>query len=821
MERQSHLPALGRIALLADHLRGELGHALRSLCRSPVFSVVAILSLALGIGCTTAFFSAVNVVFLRPQPLLREPKQLVSIGTRTVYSVWGSLSYPEYEDIKQDVPALAALAAVAFQAFTMSEDDGPERTLQGEVVSAEYFEVLGVTMPLGRGFTAEDAASGRRVAVLGHHTWERDFGGSSLVLGHTIRINGQDHTVIGVAPARLQAWRQPTPADLWLPIPSTWRTSRGHCALHLVGRMRPGVSLRQVQAQLDQVAARLVEEHPRMWRDNDGNLRRFVALSERDSRVPPEQRPAVLAATVMVTALLLVLLLVVCTNVATLVLGRVAARERETAVRLALGASRCRLVGHFLAEVAALSVAAGGSAVLVIHWLTALLARGEGPLGVPGALDLTLDARVALFAIGLVMVTTLASGLAPALRASRRELVPALQGASSTGGRRVDLRSILVIAQVAGAAVLVVPALLLLRSLDESRRVDLGFERSGVALLSVDHQHRQYSQTEGRQVLDELVGRVRALPGVESAAVARTVPLGFVRMYVDIHAAGAPPSRESAEAVSGNMVSPGFFELLRIPLLGGRDFSETDRDGAQPVVIVNQTLAERWWPGEDPIGRHVEGERSAEVIGVVADARLEDPTEKPRPAVWYPVEQWYSAEATILARATADPGPLLGALRAEVREIDPDLPVMSLGLLDQLETDAALSRRVIPQVLALLGALCLGLATIGIYGVVAHAVARRTREIGVRMSLGARRGAMVAMVVRQALTLAGIGLAVGIVVAIGVALAMRSLLFGVGPLDPISLAFTAAVVLVTAAGAGTIPGIRAARLDPVQVLRTE
>jgi predicted permease len=339
--------------------------------------------------------------------------------------------------------------------------------------------------------------------------------------------------------------------------------------------------------------------------------------------------------------------------------------------------------------------------------------------------------------------------------------------------------------------------------------------------MSLDLEHREYAPAEGRALLDRIVEGARSQPDVEAVALARSVPLGPVRMYADARPEGTVAATWEGEPPRANVVSSGYFDLLGIPLIRGRAFSPSDSEDAAAVVIVNQALADRWWPGEEPIGRRVEGERPAEVVGVVADARLEDPTRRPRPTLWYPTTQQYTGETTVMVRTRTDPRPLLPVLRAMVRAVDPELPVVSLELLDQIATDADRSRQLVPMVLAVLGSVCLGLAALGIYGVVAHAVAQRTREIGVRLAMGARPRAVVAMVVRQALSLAGVGLAAGLVLAVGAAYAMRSMLFGVSPLDPVSIGLGVTVVLATAATAGAVPALRASRVDPARALRTE
>jgi predicted permease len=594
---------MAELKSVIDDIRRDLRLGFRSLARSPVFVVVTVLSLSLGIAGATGLFGFINVLAFRSSPHVAEPDRLVTIYSVDVTRQYGPLSYPDIVDLAQQVDALEGVAAFGHADPTVTLPSGAERTIHSEQVSEDYFDLLGVAMSRGRGFEAADAELDWDVVVLGHRMWQRDFGGDPTVIGSTLRIDGRPHTIVGIAPPGLQARNEPFVLELWLPVRRSWRGARNIGGLNAVGRMRTGASLEQVQAQLDLMAQRLVEEYPDLWRDYHGQAMGLAALSERAAKLPPNHRAQVVVVSAGLLTVVMLVLLVACANVANLQLARASRRRKEIAVRLALGAGRRRLVWQLLTESLILALIAGGLGLLITHVITDLFAKGRGPIQVPVALDLGVDPRVAAFSLVLAVMTGVAFGLAPALQTSRPDLVPALKGdESGRRGRRLSLRNLLVMAQVAGSLVLVVAAALLLRSLHQVRKVDLGFDPRNVAVMSLDLKHRQYEEAEGRRLLDNLGQRLRALPGVEAVSLARTVMLGPVRMSVGVEPEGYQPAPDELVAAVFNTVGAGYFEVVRIPIVRGRDFAPSDTTTSEPVVIVSQGFVDRFWPGEEPIG---------------------------------------------------------------------------------------------------------------------------------------------------------------------------------------------------------------------------
>jgi len=804
---------------LLDLLRLDLRFGVRSLVRSPGFVLVSVLSLASGIAGATALFSLVNAALLRPPPHVDHPEELVSVYSLDVARRYGPLSYPDVVDIREQAQALESVAVVASASLTVTSSKDRERTVYGEQAGASYFDVLGVAMALGRGFTAAEVTNGENVVVIGHRRWLREHAGDPDALGSTIRIDGRQHTIVGVAPPGLLAWREPFAIELWVPVSRARQQHRGSFGLQVVGRMQPGASIGQVRAQLDLISDRLVNEYPEYWNDFRGEPLGLAALSERESRIPPNHRAPF---AVFVAGLLVVMVLVLavaCSNVANLMVGRAIRRRREIAVRQALGAVRGRLVAQMLTESVMLSLLAGTCAVVVTSVLGGLLAKGHGPL--PLALDATVDVRVAGFALLLALSTAIAFGMAPALQSSRPDLVSALKGGDDVGRRRrFALRNLLVMVQVAGSLVLVVGAALMMRSFQQARAADLGFDPANTALLTLDLDQGEYDEAGGRQLFSDLRTRLERLPGVERVALARTVLLGSVRMSDRVEPEGSESSGAET-AVGCNFVGPGYFRTVGIPFLRGRDFEAADAGGGPRVVIVNRSFAERFWPGEDPLGKRVTMGEPARVVGVVADAMCAEITQSRSPHVWTPFAQHYSPEMTLHVRTSSDPRPLLAVLRDEVRSLDPELPVVGLELMDDVVDNASLTQRTVSTLLGAAGSLTLALAAIGLYGVMAFAVGQRQRELGIRIALGARPGRVVLMVVREGLALSAVGVGAGLALVAAVTPLLRSVLFGVSPLDPASVGSGVAVLLGAGVAASALPALRAAGVDPVQSLRCE
>ncbi|HEX7049885.1 MAG TPA: ABC transporter permease [Longimicrobiales bacterium] len=821
-------------------LMNDLRYTLRGLARNPGFAVVAVLTLGLGIGANSAIFSVVNAVLLRPPPQVREPERLVQLYTSD-YSgpLYGASSYPDYEAFRDGADAFSGLAAYGFRPVQLAIGDRAELTA-GELVSGNYFSVLGVTPAVGRLILpSDDDVPGRApVAVISYTVWQRSFGLNPDVVGRTVRLNGQPYTIIGVAPPGFAGSTRPLAAGVWVPMAMADRLTgqsgddslleeRGSRWLGVIGRLADGATLERAQAQVTTLAAGLHARYPGAWTDVREATRRVTLLPEPETRVPPAARGAVLGFVGMLMGVVGLVLLIACANVANLLLARATQRRREIAIRLAVGAGRGRLVRQLLTESLVLALLGGGAGLLIALWLTDLLTGFQPPLPLPIALDVGLDGRVVSFALAVSVLTGIIFGLVPALEASRPELVPALKdesGAARVGGRRPWLRSALVVGQVAVSLVLLIGAGLFVRSLRNAAAVDLGFDPEGVLLATLMLDLEGYTPAEGRVFYTRLLERVEALPGVESAAVAEVVPLMIgnqQRRSVSIE--GYEPAPGEDMEFDFNGVSAGYFELMRMPLARGRGFTAEDREGAPLVVVVNETFARRFWPGEDPIGKRLSYRRDAfaEVVGVVRDAPVRSRAEPQRAQFFIPHAQDYRGNMMLHVRTAGDPAALAPAVRGAVRELDADLALLNVTTLEQAVGGSLLPQRAAAALLGGFGSLAVLLAMIGLYGVMAYAVASRTREVGIRMALGARGPDVVRMIVGRGMGLVALGLGLGLLAAVAVTRLASQFLFDVSATDPAS--FTAAAVALAAVAlvAAYLPARRAARVDPIVALRNE
>jgi putative ABC transport system permease protein len=785
--------------------------------------VVSVLSLGFGIACATTFFSLINAVLLRPSPYIEDPDRLVVVFDVDYAGRYGNMSYPDIVDIREQSEALAALEAITMSHVMVSTGSEAERQEQAEEVSEGYFDLLGVPIEVGRGFMADDQEVDWNVAVISHRRWQRDYDGDPEVLGKSIRVEGRYHTIVGVAPPGLLALGAPAAHDLWIPLRRSWRENRGIHGVRAVGRLADGATVETARAQAKLVAGRLADAYPQSWSYFQGQANSVDILGERVSRLPPHLRAPILGVAAMISMVIGLVLLVACSNVANLLLTRAVRRRSEIAVRLALGASRRHLVQQLLTESAAVAVIAGGVGLLTTHLLTRLLAHGSTLLPIPVTPDIGVDLRVACFSLLMALVTIVAFGLAPALQASRTELIAAIKGdEGGSHSRRFDLRRALVNAQVAGSLVLVVGSVLLLRSLQQASTVDLGFEPENLAVLSLDLSHRQYEAEAGRQLYSDLCDRLRALPGVESVAMAQTAVLGWTNVNVgQLEPEGYQQGPDENVMAAYNLVTPGYFELLGMPLLSGRDFRPDDSPGTTKVAIVNQEFADRYWPGQDAVGKRIGSKDPLLVVGVVGNARYHSVTADPPPHLWQPFNQIYRPAATIHIRTTGDPSPLLISFREQVRALDSELPIISIDLMESIVDDATLLERIVSALLSGTGVITMALAMIGIYGVMAFSISQRRREVGVRIALGADPRMVVLMIIRDGIYLSLVGLAVGLGVVLLLTPVLGAVLFGVSPLDPLSL-MVGVGLLMTATVAASLPvALQAARLNPIESLRTE
>ncbi|NJL26854.1 MAG: ABC transporter permease [Thermoanaerobaculia bacterium] len=815
---------------MIDGLLLDLRQALRLMINRPGFSLVAVVSLALGIAATTLVFGLVSSLLLQTLPA-GDPDRLVAVFTSEADGEpYGSSSYPDYLDLRQAKAATADVIAYSVSAFAMSVE-GENEVILGERVSDNYFQVLAVDLELGRPFSAADAStrSAEPVAVISHRVWQRRFGGDPGVLGETIILNRQALTVIGVAPEGFHDTLVGLPVSVWVPIELTpllqsgnrELEERGTRGLYVLGRLAPGDELEVFQAHLDLVAGALAQAHPDTNRD-----RKLLALPVAEAGFHPELRKVALALGFFVLLVVGIVLLIACLNTANLLLVRAAERQREVSVRIAMGAARGRVLRQLLTESLVLSLVAGGLGLILALWATALLRHYQLPLPVPIPIEINLDGRSFAFALLVATATGVFFGLTPALQTLKVNLVSALKNeplAIGRGYRKFGLRNLLIVAQVAVSSFLLIGAALFLRSLSHAEGIDPGFATKGSLIAAFDLETQGYDDAEGSLFYARMLEQVRSTPGVRTAAIAKSVPLTFETSRIEITPpAGERAADEEAPEINFNTVSGGYLGLMSIPILRGRDFDDGDVAGTEPVVIVNETMAKRYWPDRDAVGERLTiGNKDHRVIGVARDAKYETLGESPKPFLYLPYTQSYEARMVLHVKTDGEPLALAEPLRNAVRAVDPYLPVQKVGTLEEQVSIALLPARIGGVAFAFFGFLTLVLAAIGNYGVVAHSVARRTREVGIRMALGARQADVLGLVVKEAMTLISIGVVIGVVASLVSMPLMLNLLYGVSGTDPLS--YLAIVVVIAAVGlaASFIPARRASRLAPMLALRDE
>ena len=814
-------------------LFADLRHAARGLARSPGFTTVAVLSLALGIGANATIFSLVSAFLLRPLAGASQPAELVRLGLTRRGSGFSAFSLPEYRLIAAETAAFQGVAAFLPSDLTFRIGDTAESGW-GEMVSANYFDVLGVRPDVGRTFLPEEdrAPGGNAVTVISHSLWQTRFSARPDAPGQTLHINGKPFTIVGVAPPGFRGAFAGFEMDLWVPLsmqavvqpvrPELLERMDSRF-LMLLARRRAGVAPAQAQAALDTLAARMASEHP------ETNQEAGIALAPATGLHPAAAQLAG-AFLALLMGIVALVLLMACANVAGLLLARGAARRREIAVRIALGAGRWRLLRQLLTESLLLSLAGGGAGVLFAVWATGLLQGFRPPTDVPIALDTSVDPRVLGFTLALTLLTGVVCGLMPAWQATRPDVVPALKG-DAPSGKRSRLRSVLVVAQVAVSLVLLVGAGLLVRSLGNAATMSAGFDSSNLFVMAFEPQRIGYSMDRAKAFYEEMAARLATRPDVTGVTYALAVPLGDRGGTIDISLEGQDLTPESrGTAVVRNVVVPGYFETMGIPLAAGRDFSDQDTVQSPGVVIINETFARRFFTGAPPVGKRLHrrnlsiwGDRgpALEIVAVARDIKYRSLGEEPRPAVYLHYPQQEHIGLILHARTTGPPGPAMATGRAIVRQLDPDLPVSDVRIMDEAMAFSLVPARLAGSVLGFAGAVALALAAIGISSVVAYWVSQRTREIGVRMALGAQPRQVLRLVAGQGLRLTLLGIALGLAGTLAAARALRSILIGVGPADPVTYAGVSVLLVGVALAAALAPAWRAARVDPVVALRHE
>ena len=832
---------------MAETLLKDIRYALRWMARSPGFSAVAILSLGLGVGVNTAMFSLVDSLLFRPLPVT-SPETLVDVFTTGGDGdEYATSSYQDFLDLKQQNTVFSDMLGYSPMMAPLSLGDR-SRIALGQVVTSNHFTMLGVQPALGRLLVPSDDDPGaERVVVIAHRMWQREFGSDPAVAGKTLTLRGLPYTIAGVAPAAFTGVVPLLTPELWLPIqyveevepagindnvPSpvgkTRLERRGFRWMFVKGRLKPGVTAEQANANVALIGRQLEAANVQTNKD-----RRIAAVPTSDVRLLVPQAGGILSigAAGLMTVVGLVLL-IACANVAGMLLARASARRREISVRLAIGASRGRLIQQLLVEGALLGTLGAAAAVALAWALVQGLQGVRLPLPVDVAFDLRIDVRVLTFSIVVAVITGVLAGLLPAMKASAPSLVGDLRGDAPSGrlGRhRFALRDVLVVSQVALTAVLLVVAGLLLRSLGASQRADVGFDPQGLAAISFDTDMVRYSPERSQVFWREALTRVRALPGVESAGlVSPSLPFGFnfstSEMRVDNRTYSAG---QRGDIIENTMISPTYLETLGVPIIEGRGIAETDIAGSPEVVVINQTMARTFWPNESAVGHTVQvvngsQTRSYRIVGVNRDHKQHGVLEKAYPFVYFADHQRPNPTYKfIVARTNGGADALLAGMRRELLSMESGLVFMGNSTMEQNMGMSLMPARVGAILAAGFGGLGTLLAAIGLYGVIAFSVTRRTREIGVRMALGAKPAGVLSMVMRQGSVIVATGLVVGAVLAAAAASALQGLLYGITPFDPLAWGFAIAAMIAAAALANFVPARRAMRIDPMTALRIE
>ena len=825
-----------------DKLLGDVKFAFRWLRRSPGFAAVAIASLAIGIAFNATLFAVVDAILLRPLPV-RAPEQLVDIYTSgSDGDPWNTSSHPDYIDLRTRNQVFSGIAGHSAMIAAVRQGERA-RLVLGEVVTGNFFQVLGVPAILGRTLLPSDDVGGAdRVTVISHRYWMRELGGAADAIGRTVRIGNHPYTIVGVAPEAFKGMVPMLSAEMWLAtawveeiepagitdvVPSpgarTRLERRGYRWMFLKGRLKDGVTIDRAKADLDVLMTQLRDQYPATNKD-----RRAAVKLTRDVRLHPAADGPVSAAAAGLMIAVGLVLAIACANVASMLLARASARQKEISIRLAIGASRADLVRQLLVESLLLSLGGGVAGVLIAAW--ALRAAGllEPPIQLPLSFDLRLDHRVLLFSFAVSTLAGMIAGLMPALKSSGRSIVQDLRGGitlASAAGRRWTLRDGLVAGQMAVTVVLLICAALLTRSLSAAQRADVGFRSDGLAVLSMDLESAGYDREQARLFYRSALDRLRTLPGVQQAALSSRLPFSSNFNVEQIWVPGYHQPGDRGTPTHNARVSSEYFETLGVPLLEGRVFSAADTPESPLVLVINETMARRYWPKESAVGKRIRIRDDTgplhEIVGVVANHKVQTVGEGDKPYMHFAYSQQPGPYQVMVVRGRGDAQALLAQVRRELLSLERNLLFLDNQTMDAQIAATLYPMRVGASLLGGAGAIAMLLAAIGLYGVIAYSVARRTREIGIRMALGSARSGVVRLIMRQGLTVAAVGLIAGFAVAVVVTRALSSILYNVSAADPLAWGGAAAVLLSVAAVANVFPAHRAARVDPNVALRAE
>ena len=814
----------------------DLRYGLRMLLKNPGSTAVVVLSLALGIGANTTIFSVVNSLLFRP-PAVAEPGRLVDIWMHNVkrsgFDGYFPLNFPDFVYYRDHNSVFSGLTAYAGDGLNaIWSRDGQGEALQGTMVSANYFSVLGIRPELGRTFLPEEDRPGAEPAVVVSDAfWRRHLGGDPAALSRPIMLNGHACAVVGVIPHSFNGVLIGATMDVWAPMslqswmsPGSYLTDRNSYWLEAYGRLKPGVSRAQAQADLKVLSKQLAAAYPASDKDME-------ALGYPATLIPGPYRGFLSIITAALMALVGLVLVIACANAANLLLAQASRRWREMAVRAAMGAGRWRLVRQALTESVLLGCLGGAAGLLFAAVAAPLLPRLVPP-SIPVALQIPIDWRVLAFTLAAAVIAGVAFGLAPALRTSRLDLASRLKsGTLGSGQSKSRLRSVLVTSQVAVCLVLLVGAGLCLRSLVNARSIDPGFDTRNALVASIDVQSFGYNEARGRVLYQNLLDRVAPLPGVRSASLADLLPLTPSERVEGFTIEGEPAPRkgEPGPAVEDVVVAPGYFRTMGIPLLRGRDFTVRDGKGAPAVVIINDAMARKYWPGQDPLGRRIvmggeddpKNRQVCEIVGVAKTGKYRTLSEDPLPFMYRSYWQNYDPRVHLVVRTQADPTSVIAGMRQAVQTLDPNLALYDVETMKQLMLLPLFPAHAAGLALGVFGGMALLLATMGLYGVMSYLVAQRTREVGIRMALGARRTEVLRLVLGNGIKLTLAGVAIGLAGALAVTRLLASLLYGIRPTDFVTFAGVSLLLAGVALLASYIPARRATRVDPMVALRHE
>jgi putative ABC transport system permease protein len=825
-----------------ENLLSDTRFALRWLRRSPGFTLVAIASLAIGIGFNTALFTLVDALLFRPLPVER-PDRLVDVFTSGGdHDQYATSSYPDFLDFKAQNQVFTDMLGYS-PSFGAVKLVDRSRLAMGETVTGNYFQLLGVTPVVGRALLPEDDRPGAvRVVVISHRLWTREYGASPSAIGQTMRIHNQPYTIVGVAPATFTGmvpllapgvWTAMTyvddvePGGIMSTVPSptgnTRLERRGTRWMFVKGRLKPDATFDAAAANLNLIGKRLQTTY-----EATNKTFEVSTVPTQDVHIHPVADRMLKPIGLGLMLVVGLVLVIACANVASMLLARASGRQKEIGIRLAIGASRGRLIQQLLSESIVMSLLGAAAGVALASVLTRVATSISLPIPIPLSFALRIDGRVMLFTAGVTFFAALVAGLAPALTATRPNLVNELKSdvsGTQAAGRRWTMRDGLVVTQIAVTMVLLVSAGLLTRSLAAAQRVDIGFRTGGLAILSTEMSMLGYDDAGAKEFYDRAIERVGALPGVESAALAERLPfsINFNRNNIFFPDRDAPDAKGTVIDVA--RVSPEYFPTLGVPIVQGRNFAPSDTPSSPGVAIVNEALARKYWPNQNAIGKRLRvttfNGREVEVVGISADYKVSTVGETSTPYIHYAASQRPSSGEQIVARTGGDAGVLLAAMRRELTALEPNILFIDNQTMDAQVAATLLPARAGAISVSAVGVVAMVLASIGLYGVIAYSVARRTREIGIRMALGARPASVVGLVMKQGLALAAVGVAVGAVLALGAARAVAGALYGVSFVDPLAWSGAVMLLFTVSALANLVPARRASIVDPSGALRSE